>query len=181
MIDPRSYLTEETAKGGLPVTIRALRPDDRERMATAVRGLDPESIYLRLFSRGRELTEAAIDRIMRFDPEREVVLVATTGDHTRIIGSGRYILTHPGIPTVYYPHVYDFGLRDAIAVLMAIRRDHGLTSTSSVAIQRAEKNLYAALVDGKVAVKLGNKAWSPGTGWALAAKGTQYAVWVRSS
>ncbi|HSI58019.1 MAG TPA: alpha-amylase C-terminal beta-sheet domain-containing protein [Ideonella sp.] len=99
----------------------------------------------------------------------------------KILPAYAYILTHPGIPTVYYPHVYDFGLRDAIAALIKVRLDQGLNSSSSVAIQRAEKNLYAALVDGKVAVKLGSKTWSPGTGWTLAAKGTQYAVWVRSS
>ncbi len=108
MIDPRSYLTAETAKGGLSVTIRALRPDDRDRMAAAVRGLDPESIYLRLFSRGRELTESAIDRIMRFDPEREVVLVATTDDDTRVIGSARYVVAAPGTAEVAFVVDEDF-------------------------------------------------------------------------
>ncbi|HTP98715.1 MAG TPA: GNAT family N-acetyltransferase, partial [Casimicrobiaceae bacterium] len=79
MTDPRDYAAVETLKGGLTVTIRALRPDDRERMAQAVRGLDRESIYFRLFSYRKELTQAALDRIMRFDPDSEVVLVATTG------------------------------------------------------------------------------------------------------
>ena len=118
MIDPSSYLTEETAKGGLPVTIRALRPDDRERMATAVRGLDAESIYLRLFSRGRELTDAAIDRIMRFDRDREIVLVATTESDTRIIGSGRYVLTHPGAAEVAFMVEEDFRGRGIAGTLL---------------------------------------------------------------
>jgi len=92
--DPRDYVAAETLKSGLAVTIRALRPDDRERVAQAVRGLDRESIYFRLFSYRKELTEAALDRIMRFDPDSEVVLVATTGagPAETVIGSGRYIV-----------------------------------------------------------------------------------------
>ena len=90
-----------------------------------------------------------------------------------------YILTHPGIPTVFYPHVYNFGYHDAIAQLLAIRKAQGLTSTSSVAIQRAENKLYAAIIDGKVAMKIGSKSWKPGKGWLLAATGTQYSVWTK--
>lgn len=82
-------------KGGLQVTLRALRPDDRARMAAAVRGLDAVSIYTRLFSHRKELTEAGLDRIMHTDPDSEVVLVATTGRNAdeRIVGSARYVVT----------------------------------------------------------------------------------------
>ena len=95
-----------------------------------------------------------------------------------ILPAYAYVLTHPGVPTVFWPHVYSFGYRDAIAQLVAIRKAQGLSSTSSVAIQRAENKLYAAIVDGKVAVRLGTKTWTPGKGWTLAASGTQYAVWT---
>ncbi len=84
-----------TLKNGTVVTLRPLRADDRERMARAVRGLDPQTIYTRLFSHRKDLTEAGLDRIMRADDEREVVIVATTGagaDET-IVGGGRYIVT----------------------------------------------------------------------------------------
>jgi len=94
MADPADYRVAETLRNGLPVTIRALRADDRERVATAIRELDRESIYTRLFSYRRELTEAALDRIMHFDPESEVVLIVTrgSGDDEVVIGSGRYIV-----------------------------------------------------------------------------------------
>jgi RimJ/RimL family protein N-acetyltransferase len=84
-----------TLKNGLPATIRALRPDDRERMAKAVGGLDAESIYTRLFSHRKELTETGLDRIMRVDPRSEVVIVTTTGSGAdeAIIGSARYVVT----------------------------------------------------------------------------------------
>lgn len=95
MADLRDYACAETLKNGLAVTIRALHADDRERVATAVRALDRDSIYTRLFSYRSDLTEAGLDRIMRFDPEREVVLLLTTGtgaDET-VIGSGRYVVS----------------------------------------------------------------------------------------
>jgi GNAT superfamily N-acetyltransferase len=84
-------VTTDTLRSGLAVTIRPLRPDDRERIARAVRQLDRESVYLRLFSYRKELTEAGLDRIMRVNPEDEIALVVTTGTGTDeiIIGSGR--------------------------------------------------------------------------------------------
>jgi RimJ/RimL family protein N-acetyltransferase len=97
MLDPSSYVAAETLKNGAAVTIRALRADDRERIARAIRGLERESIYFRLFSYRNELTEAALDRVMRFDPVAEVVLVATVGTAAEeaIIGSCRYIVDDP--------------------------------------------------------------------------------------
>jgi len=90
-----------------------------------------------------------------------------------------YLLTHPGIPCVYWPHFFDWGLKDKISALVKIRRAAGLNSGSAVSIARAEAGLYAAFVDGKVAVKLGDRPWSPGAGWTLAADGPSYAVWAR--
>ena len=57
MTDPRDFTSAETLKNGLAVTIRHLRADDRDRIAKAVRQLDRESIYTRLFSYRNELTE----------------------------------------------------------------------------------------------------------------------------
>ena len=47
MTDARSYRAEETLRNGLAVCIRALRPDDGERMAEAFSKLDPDSVYTR--------------------------------------------------------------------------------------------------------------------------------------
>ena len=95
MSDPRDFTCAETLKNGLAVTIRHLRADDRERIAKAVRQLDRESVYTRLFSYRNELTEAGLDRIMRVDPEHEVALVVTTrvGNDEVVIGSGRYVVS----------------------------------------------------------------------------------------
>ena len=94
MTDPRAYAGLEVLKDGRTVTVRALRESDREKIATAVRRLDRESIYLRLFSYRNDLTEAGLDRLMQFDPKREVSLLVTIGKNAdeRVIGSGRYVL-----------------------------------------------------------------------------------------
>jgi len=98
MTDPRVFTTEETLRNGLVVNIRHLRPDDRARIAEAVRQLDRESIYTRLFSYRSELTESGLDRIMRVDSEREVALVVTAPlrDGEIVIGAGRYFVSGAG-------------------------------------------------------------------------------------
>lgn len=90
-----------------------------------------------------------------------------------------YILTHPGIPCVYWVHYYDWNLHDAIRNLIRIRKSSGITSTSSVSIAVADSSKYAAIIDGRVAVKIGGGDWSPGSGWALTASGINYAVWTK--
>lgn len=90
-----------------------------------------------------------------------------------------YILTHPGIPSIYWTHVYDWNLRAGIQALINVRKSKGLTSTSSVAIQQATTGLYAAIINGNVAMKIGPNSWSPGAGWTLATSGNNYAVWTK--
>ncbi|TQK07273.1 glucan 1,4-alpha-maltotetraohydrolase domain-containing protein [Herbaspirillum sp. SJZ107] len=93
-----------------------------------------------------------------------------------------YILSHPGIPTVFYPHIYNWNLKTPIAALMKARKDAGVTSTSAVAIQQATQGLYAAIVTGstrQLAMKIGPNSWSPGSGWTLQTSGTNYAVWMK--
>jgi RimJ/RimL family protein N-acetyltransferase len=101
---------DATLKNGVTATLRPLRPDDRARMADAVRGLDPQTIYTRLFSHRKELTESGLDRIMRSDPEREVVLVATVAGPGGevIVGGARYIVTSEGHAEVAFTVEEDF-------------------------------------------------------------------------
>ena len=64
--------------------------------------------------------------------------------------------------------------------LMKIRKTTGLHARSRVDIHEARRGLYAANIDGQVAVKLGPHSWSPGAGWKLALDGERFAVWTRS-
>ena len=94
-----------------------------------------------------------------------------------------YVLTHPGIPTIFYPHVYDWGLRSQILPLVNARHSAGVTSTSAVSVQTAVTGLYAAVITGtahNLAMKIGPNGWAPtgGTGWTLLTSGTNYAVWI---
>lgn len=134
MIDPSEYVAKETLKGGLEVTIRALRSDDRERVAKAVRALDRDSIYFRLFSYRRELTEAGLDRIMQFDPDREIVLLATISERAleTVVGSGRYIVTEPRTAEVAFVVEEDYHGRGIASRLLhhlaAVARDRGIAT-----------------------------------------------------
>lgn len=89
-----------------------------------------------------------------------------------------YILTHPGVPTLFWPHLFDWGLYDQIKTLADIRHSQNITSTSKVSIQAAQTGLYAAIIDGKTAMKIGPNSWSPSGSWTLAASGVNYAVWT---
>jgi alpha-amylase len=93
-----------------------------------------------------------------------------------------YILTHPGIPCVYWVHFYDWGHGAAIKSLIAARKEKGVTSTSAVNIVAADTSKYAAIITGNtgsLAMKIGYGSWSPGTGWTLVNSGTNWAVWKK--
>jgi len=96
MNDARTFETAATLRSGLAVTIRHLRPDDRDAIARAAAALDAETIYTRLFSY-RPVTAAAIDRIMHVDPAHEVALVVVIGTPPvhQIIGSCRLVELGP--------------------------------------------------------------------------------------
>jgi GNAT superfamily N-acetyltransferase len=75
------------------VSIRAVRPDDKERIVKAFRGLDRRSVYLRFFSYKKELADEELRRITECDGVSEAVLVATVGIGYReiIVGLGGYV------------------------------------------------------------------------------------------
>jgi RimJ/RimL family protein N-acetyltransferase len=148
MVDAREYVAAETLKNGVAVTVRALRPADRERVAKAVRNLDRESIYFRLFSYRSELTEAGLDRIMKFDPEREIALLVTigAGDEEIVIGSGRYVTSGAGTAEVAFIVEEDYhgqGIASRVLRHLAIvARDHGI-ATFEADVLAANKAMHA--------------------------------------
>ena len=75
------------------VSIRAVRPDDRERIVEAFRRLDRSSVYLRFFSYKKELEDAELRRVTECDGASEAVLVATVGSGEReiIVALGEYV------------------------------------------------------------------------------------------
>ena len=75
------------------VSIRAVRPDDRERIVKAFQGLERGSVYLRFFSYKKGLTEEELRRVTECDGVSAAVLVATVGigDREIIVGLGGYV------------------------------------------------------------------------------------------
>lgn len=74
------------------ITIRAVRPDDGERIVNAFRALDPESIRQRFFVPKKALSGEELRRLTESDGVRDVVLVATVASINQeiIVGLGHY-------------------------------------------------------------------------------------------
>lgn len=120
----------------------------------------------------------------RFPPEHRMVGYA-------------YILSHPGIPCLFWSHAMcagrygkDGGMAAEIAAMCAVRREAGVRADSPVQILLAEADIYMASVQGaraELVVKLGPRFEMPealvpaeGDGWAMAASGKDYAIWWRA-
>lgn len=87
-----------------------------------------------------------------------------------------YILTHPGVPCVFWPQYY--ANESLINTLISIRKSQGITATSSLSIQSATTTVYAAIINGNTAMKIGPGSWSPTGTWTLKTSGNNYAVWT---
>ncbi|KAE8659106.1 Alpha-amylase 1 [Hibiscus syriacus] len=93
-----------------------------------------------------------------------------------------YILTHPGTPSIFYDHFVDWGLKDEITKLSAVRRNNGISETSKVNIVASDSDLYVAVIDEKIITKIGPKMDLGNlvpSNYQLATSGKDYAVWVK--
>ena len=99
-----------------------------------------------------------------------------------------YLLTHPGIPCVFWKDIYDSGKENEnkIRQLIEIRKQYKINSKSKLYIALATKNRgYAAYIqgdNGEVAMKIGPGSWQPsGSKWQgvgdLIISGKDFAVW----
>ncbi|MEP7337370.1 MAG: alpha-amylase C-terminal beta-sheet domain-containing protein, partial [Acidobacteriota bacterium] len=99
----------------------------------------------------------------------------------RIMQGYVYVLTHPGIPCVFWRHFFDQGEQQKAQIikLIALRKQAGITSRSGVFIEPDTNGKYAAIIGDKIAMKIGPAQWSPGDGWEVALDGPDYAVWKK--
>jgi len=96
-IDARTYAATEILKDGGSIHIRAIRPDDKERLVDHFQRMSQRSIYFRFFGAKKRLTDDELRRFTEPDFVRHVALVATLridGDE-QIIGVGRYMAVDP--------------------------------------------------------------------------------------
>ncbi|WIA40821.1 hypothetical protein OEZ86_004498 [Tetradesmus obliquus] len=106
-----------------------------------------------------------------------------------LVGAGyAYIMTHPGIPCVFWDHYVTWGaeLHNTIKTLAAIRRRNGIVADSKVKILAAEADLYVAEVGGSVMLKMGAR-YDMGSlvpkeadGWKVATWGKDFCVWEKN-
>ncbi|GMH13813.1 hypothetical protein Nepgr_015654 [Nepenthes gracilis] len=91
-----------------------------------------------------------------------------------------YILTHPGIPTIFYDHYFDWGLMEGINNLAAIRIRNGIDESNSLSIMASDADLYVAKIGQKIIVKIGSRYSVDNLvppNFKIATSGQDYCVW----
>ena len=80
-------------RDGRSTLIRAIRPDDKQRLLNGFHRLRGKSIYFRFFSAKKDLTEKELEFYTEVDFEHHVAIVSTIvcNEKEKIIGVGRYI------------------------------------------------------------------------------------------
>jgi RimJ/RimL family protein N-acetyltransferase len=103
-MDPSNYSIVEPLRDGARLQIRALRPADRDELLGAVGRLSEESIRRRFFAPKRHFSEREIEYFSNVDFVTHVALVAVLDEDGQptIVGSGRYIVTEPGVAEVAF-------------------------------------------------------------------------------
>jgi GNAT superfamily N-acetyltransferase len=93
--NPASYWVQDTVRDGGIIVVRAIRPDDKERLREHSRRLSSESVYHRFMVYKRELSDDELRRFTELDFDQHVGIAATLSEEGRehIIGVGRYLRT----------------------------------------------------------------------------------------
>ena len=136
---PDDFHFQQTAtlRDGRPLTIRLMRPDDRQRLLDAFAKLDRQSIYTRFFSYRKQLPPGMLEQIEHIDLVHFAALVVTLGtgaDETAIASAG-YVASTAADGTheaeVSFTVEEDFqgqGLASRLlTALCGIARRHGIT------------------------------------------------------
>jgi RimJ/RimL family protein N-acetyltransferase len=134
MHDVAHFSTREQLRDGTPITIRALRPQDRDELVAAAGRLSPRSLYRRFFGPKRQFSKAEISYFVDIDFDRHVALVATMEERGRsiIVAGARYIVTAPGEAEVAFIVADSWQNRGIGARLLrhltAVAREAGITT-----------------------------------------------------
>jgi GNAT superfamily N-acetyltransferase len=92
-IDARKYRVDVRMLDGAAILIRAIRPDDQERLHQHFKGLSEKSVYFRFMGIRRDLSPQDLKHLTELDFKNHVGLAATLTENgrERFIGVGRYI------------------------------------------------------------------------------------------
>lgn len=137
MGDLSCYSAVEHLCDGRALEIRALRPDDRERMLAAIDHTSAQSLYRRFFAAKRHFTDKEIAFFLNVDFREQVALVATADEdgEQAIVGGARYVATRPGQAEVAFTVIDEYQRRGIGAALVRhlvdIGRAAGLTELTA--------------------------------------------------
>ena len=98
MPEAAEYSVREHLRDDRPITIRALRPDDRAGMLAAIGRTSMQSLQRRFFVPKKGFSEQEMAFFLNIDFESHVAIVAEVEEDERpvIAGGGRYIVVQPG-------------------------------------------------------------------------------------
>ena len=132
MLNAADYSANEILRSGRRVEIRALRPQDRDKMLAAVGRTSTQSLYRRFFAVRRHFSEAETSFFLDIDFVNHVGLVAVIDENgtPAIVGGGRYVVSKSGQAEVAFAVVDQYQGQGIGAALMrhltAIARESGL-------------------------------------------------------
>jgi acetyltransferase len=88
----KRWTSQSTARNGLQLCIRPLRPDDREREVEFINSLSERTRYFRLMTPLKFLPPHLLDQLMDIDYDRRMAFVATVEEQGReqFVGIARY-------------------------------------------------------------------------------------------
>lgn len=97
MSDAATYAARDRLRDGVPIDIRALRPEDEADMMTAVSQASPHSLQTRFFVMKRHFSDKERAFFMKVDFKNHVALVAHVEEAGRsvLVGGCRYIMSEP--------------------------------------------------------------------------------------
>lgn len=82
----------------------------------------------------------------------------------------------------FYDHFFEWGLKEQIRNLIAVRSRNGVRPNSGLTVMVANSDLYVAAIDEKIIVKIGPR-YDVGniipSGYKIAASGKDYCVWEK--
>ena len=116
---------------GTPLCVRSLRPDDCAAVAEAFRGLSPEALYFRFWSRFREVNPRLIEQICSPDQKDHVgwaVLHETRADIPCLAGASLWrFKDDPEAAEVSFTVADEFHGRGVGTLLLAVLWEHALS------------------------------------------------------
>jgi RimJ/RimL family protein N-acetyltransferase len=133
-LEAAQYSAVERLRDGHSVTVRAVKPEDRDELVAAVDRVSAHSFYLRFFSAKRALSEKQIDFFLNVDFTSHVALVAVVEEGARpvIAGGGRYVVVQPGVAEVAFAVLDEYQGRGLGPILMR----HLVTIARAAGIRR---------------------------------------------